>query len=105
MRCAVADMAREPRPAPTQWHYALANAANRLEAVRIFRTDYALGGEDRHIGGPYCLDCLVREGKLVDSSMAPSDAHTDVRPIPYGSLEPLDWSDPHALYKEVAIGG
>ena len=76
-----------------------------MEALRIFRTDYALGGEDRHIGGPYCLDCLVREGKLVDSSMAPSDASKDVRPILHGETEPIGWDDPHALYKEVAIGG
>jgi hypothetical protein len=102
--CVQADYARERRPAPKQWHYAVADAADRLSAVRLFNSDYAydvVGDEGRHVGGPYCLDCLVLEGVLRDISMADSSAEEDLRPIPHDSVEPIPWEDPHAFYKEV----
>ena len=99
--CVAPDMERRPRPEPPRWFYAMADAANREEAIRLFYTDYEPGDDSRHIGDAFCLDCLAREGRLVDSSIAPSDAQTDVRPIPYGETEPIPWEDPHALYKEL----
>jgi hypothetical protein len=81
----------------------MCNAADRLAAIRLFHTDYTPpADETEHMGAPYCWHCLYREGRLVDASVAPADHSRDTRPIPHGKTEPIDWDDPHALFKEVA---
>jgi hypothetical protein len=103
MACARCDASRVPRPEPPHYWHVMCNAVDKLEAVKIFHPTYRESEEIEHRGAPFCLDCLVREGKLIDSAIAPGDEGFDTRPIPFGSSEPVPWDKHHASYKEVAV--